>query len=1080
MTSTKAPFFRARYAAACLFAVAIILILVFFANQAAKDKAVQTVLTGIQEGEDVGDLLDAATAGSAAAIFSVKHGQHPRLYLDQSRVDLIKASFFAQESLPLSRENFPQERGALSFDVYVDVSSDVDTVENIFDRHDPNRNHMFIRYCTAKEAASASRCVQVAFQSSEISSYIARANVYLETGRWSTVKIIWNTSTFNAEIQVNNEPPEKLKWLKNDAGAFYDWRPNEQAFNFFQNIDLLDNIRLHNEDNFSNNSQLTEAPLQANGGAPSDSSAIAQAWSDTYRAAHYLAVSLNEGGNPVDVANAQPKTIINDALLLGLGYQVTGDKTFVTAAGRYIEQLTTVIPRSAGGDYTQGGRIEAMGILYDWFFNELSYRQKDNLAIAIKETIPLLSKYICGKGNEITVNWDCDLMPAFPDALSGHSHTNNKAVTAAVLAIIDEHPELAALLDVQHQNFAEGYDAVRAWVGVDGGYHMGWGYGSLFRSLDSIQLWLSATNNSDVLRSWQGKIIDYYIYGLRGDMTFPSRGDGSARSIDNPTITSFALWAAQNFNNTYAQDFYSRLIMPALTTKRFDELLYWEPKIIADPIDELDLARHFRNAGSVLMRDTWDYKDATLLEFKSASFSSRNHQHLDQNSFTLFYKSPLLIDSGYYDDYGSSHWRNYYTRTVAHNAITVFDSSEQFFRRLGSGENCCSNDGGQKFPDPANPTLEQIMPGGISALDGIVGYTNTTSYSYTKGNASKAYSAEKLDQTNGFIREIIFLRDEPFWDKPIIVIFDKVTAKRSKAELNKRFLLHMVNEPTPLQGWTEGPGIHDIDDPLVVIRNGEGLVYSQTVLPVDAAIRKIGGRNEERDYRFLVPTVDDGTTYLLEGDKPDSAFSTGLEDPNATSSDIGSWRMEVMAREPQEKEYFLHVFSVADANSSGPPNVVNFSTDAIAAVLIGDQKMLVFSKSNEPVDTLEIPYSGGQPDILVAGLAPNKSYAITQKTNQEDNDASISVTLDVNGTITSNSAGLLEVLSNTPFSGTANNRMSASTVQQSYQSLGPISDIDQDGIADDLDNCWAHANADQIDSDGDGRGDPCNDAPPGC
>ena len=37
-------------------------------------------------------------------------------------------------------------------------------------------------------------------------------------------------------------------------------------------------------------------------------------------------------------------------------------------------------------------------------------------------------------------------------------------------------------------------------------------------------------------------------------------------------------------------------------------------------------------------------------------------------------------------------------------------------------------------------------------------------------------------------------------------------------------------------------------------------------------------------------------------------------------------------------------------------------------------------------------------------------------------------------------------------------------------------DRDEDGVLDGLDNCPAHANAGQADSDGDGAGDPCDPA----
>ena len=57
--------------------------------------------------------------------------------------------------------------------------------------------------------------------------------------------------------------------------------------------------------------------------------------------------------------------------------------------------------------------------------------------------------------------------------------------------------------------------------------------------------------------------------------------------------------------------------------------------------------------------------------FRSSPYGAFNHSHADQNSFVINAKGErLAIASGYYDDYRTPHWTNWYKTTRAKNAIT--------------------------------------------------------------------------------------------------------------------------------------------------------------------------------------------------------------------------------------------------------------------------------------------------------------------------------------------------------------------------------------------------------------------------
>ena len=95
---------------------------------------------------------------------------------------------------------------------------------------------------------------------------------------------------------------------------------------------------------------------------------------------------------------------------------------------------------------------------------------------------------------------------------------------------------------------------------------------------------------------------------------------------------------------------------------------------------------------------------AVVAEMKVGEYWTSNHQHLDAGAFQIYYKGALATDAGYYQasfsgegtsDYNSSHWKNYATRTVAHNSILIQDPNEA----QPSGY---VNDGGQRLINDRN------------------------------------------------------------------------------------------------------------------------------------------------------------------------------------------------------------------------------------------------------------------------------------------------------------------------------------------------------------------------------------------
>jgi len=1029
-------------------------------------------------------------AANAVLPFKIKPG-HPRLYLDSARVAAIRAA--ANVPTPLNGAAFPQKQGTLEIDIYPQLILDPTVCTHVnsnnppsscltpvFDDYDRNRNHVFLRHLDCNEHQSNQMVLrfQVALQANN-GDYVAVNNFSLSRNQWHTIRISWNSLNHIATLQIDGVPTIDLIWNQTN-GVPAEWQPDGQKFHL-SGRDLIDNVRVYSTDtpqskalmaDFSmnegsggvtkdisnNNRRLRISPgntwtTRANGDYAiqmgtsagirvSAPSLLTEAWAASYGRALDVARTLNSGGDPLapkSVANAHPMGIIEVATSLGMAWMVTSDAQFKTAAIVYANRLIDT-PRSAGDyprEYFEGGRIGAMGVLYDWFFNAMgsTFRNDGNtyrvaLAAAILETVrlPDLAGAICG-GNQVSLgaDWHCrtnngngDVAVPSPNYVDGHSFEDNTRITPALFAVYDEHPEIENLLNVEYQNFVSGYNPARAWTSVDGGHHMGWAYGAAYTALDAILLWESGSNVS-LSEPWQGKLIDRDIYGLRGDFSFPASGDAFTYKLGNELGKSFALWGGKHFGNGFGMRFYNHWILPygdaiGYHSSRLYELLLWEPGLPETPLENLDYSRWFRNAGNVLMRDSWNYPEATLIEFKSTSFYSLNHHHQDNNAFTLYYKAPLLVDSGYYDTYGSSHWHNYYVRSIAHNLVTVWDPTETFIRSWKDKYGnllCCSNDGGQMVLPGQDGTLPDLMPSGARHLDGVTAYEYTPDYTYTVGNASKAYNSAKLDQTNGFIRYILYLRMPSFWRKSVTIVFDKVTASVAGAGLTKRFLLHTVNEPVPPRGSVLGPGLHTLKNVNTMeIRNGAGMLFSQTLLPVNPIITKIGGKDADKDFRFLAPSKTAASYVAGLVNYPPNPDPDASTTDSYVSADMGNWRIEITAPAPSQREYFLHVLSVADNDGTVtvPPRAQNLSTDSAAVVLLANTQTIVFNKGDFPAASLNWNTPVVDSKMIVVGLRPNASYSgnITRN-GTGTNSYTIAIDQDQKGKLLASSQGVLTI-----------------------------------------------------------------------
>jgi heparin/heparan-sulfate lyase len=137
----------------------------------------------------------------------------------------------------------------------------------------------------------------------------------------------------------------------------------------------------------------------------------------------------------------------------------------------------------------------------------------------------------------------------------------------------------------------------------------------------------------------------------------------------------------------------------------------------------------------------------------------------------------------------------------------------------------------------------------------------------------------------------------------VVIVFDRVESTRP--ELEKKFLLHTVNEPS-------------VEGRLSVAENGGGRLSTLTLLPADAKLQLVGGAGREAWV--------DGKNY-----PPAPKWKKPVDIKRADN-----WRLEVSPGAPRTRDHFLHVLFVDDAGAPAidSTKVKSESTDTAATVRV--------------------------------------------------------------------------------------------------------------------------------------------------
>jgi len=417
----------------------------------------------------------------------------------------------------------------------------------------------------------------------------------------------------------------------------------------------------------------------------------------------------------------------------------------------------------------------------------------------------------------------------------------------------------------------------------DGGWNWGAAYAT-WSLVDQFQLFenmrIGTDKNFYEDLDWIENSINQYIYFGQPDNKCIHLGDGQ---------TTFAADRAMYLHAKYYNDprsqwlvqFYSQDDFLTWTSVKFHKLLYKDFDMPSIEKPDLPLDWWSDKVGLSVSKSSWD-STATMTTFFNSASKKAAHEHRDNNNFTVFKNSPLIIDAGYYDSYGSEHYRNYYQRTIAHNSICVFDSTETF---TYYGQEV-SNDGGQ-IESFSLMNYDEIFLTENQRGEWVQ-YANGEDYQLSIADAQLSYDESKLD----------FFRRRMLYIKPNrIIILDHVhLLDITNQQRDIKWISHFANRPEISGSIIDtqiANHIETYNGSEYKAKNGNGSVAIKTLLPTNSITTLIGGNG----YEYWV----NGNNYppLFE---PDTSYYTP-----------GRWRIEVKTSELKDTIIYLHTISIGDS-----------------------------------------------------------------------------------------------------------------------------------------------------------------------
>jgi hypothetical protein len=414
--------------------------------------------------------------------------------------------------------------------------------------------------------------------------------------------------------------------------------------------------------------------------------------------------------------------------LASLLWQLTGQRSYLEEAKRRGNALAALDPggSTSQANQDQGNRAIAWGlaIAYDCLSDDLSAAQRAAWLGIIKNRAGQIYSDLKSSG------WRLAQTP-----FDSHGATNIgylAAISALMIGSISEAEQWF------RDSFRFYVHYQSPWGGEEGGFANGTAYAE-YSIIALLDLWdvIAATTGVNIYeKPWsQGFLKFMACFNPPGSPTF-AFGDGAERKPWEEILKAYA----NRYDNDLALWYSANLTgSPPPLSELTNPISRARTNASGEAPKENSCV--FKSIGWVAMHSHWADPKRTSIYFKSSPYAAFNHSHADNNSFVVISEGePLLIDSGYYDWYGSPHWKGWYWRTKAHNVIT-FDG--------GRGQ------------------AEKTGPDQMTAAGRLVDFHSNGKVDFAEGDALAAYEGE-LQKAR---RRLWYLRDEN-----VLVIHDSLSS----------------------------------------------------------------------------------------------------------------------------------------------------------------------------------------------------------------------------------------------------------------------------------------------------------------